>query len=641
MTKDKPSKETVLKHVKSDLEQSKKVKNTINNKIIEWRNIYDAKPYGNETEGRSQIVMPEARNTVDWFVPNAIKPFMVGSVVAQPVSGNDVQQAENITNLLKYQYERKFDKMRFLRRAFKTMSIEGTVIARTGWDFTEEETSRETLTGLAPEYVQVLAEQVQANEGRIENVKIDDDDGTVSIDVVKSKITHNNPTAEIIKNEDFYIDPQATRLEDARYVIQAIDYTLSDLRKLDKKYEDEGIYENVDDLVVENDKDQSSLGAYRDATNLRDYSQQDTELEDKPRKRITIYEYYGEYDLDGDGITEPIVCTFSGNTILRLAPNPFPDKKPPFVACQFREDSFAFWGHSLVELVSPHQKLKTSLMRTWIDMMATSTNGIKAVPKGSLDALNVRKLREAKIGDFIEYDPNRGAPQLLQQTNIPPSMINMYEMLQQEQENSTGLTKYNQGTDASSLNKTATGITAILGQAQVRMWEVTQMFSDSFIKEMLKKWVAYNKAYLADGTLLRLDDKDVQLTRDDIDGDYDLDINVSMTGASEAKAQSIIQLLQVTAPMMQAGAITPDIAQKLIAKLFESLDFKDIAKELDERARQQQLQQQLASYQQLAGAGGTPTMPSGTPQGQQLQTNNGGAIPQAGQGFPMEQPPRA
>ena len=620
-TKNKTVDESVvLRHVKSDLAQAKSTKDQISKHIIDWRNIYDAKPYGNEVDGRSSIVMPEARNAVDWFVPNALKPFMAGKVHANPISSNDVEQADKVTKLLNYQYDRKFPKMHFLRKSLKTMAIEGTVVARTGWDFTEEEVAREKLTGLTPEFVTQLAESVEQSGGTIEKVKIDEDDGSISLEVVKHKILTNNPTTEIIKNEDFYIDPQAQNLADARFCIQAIDYTLSDLRKLDKKYSDEGIYEGVDDLKLENEKDTSTLGAYRDTMNLADYSAKDTDLEDDPRKRITVYEYYGEYDLDGDGLTEAIVCTFAGDTILRLAPNPFPDKKPPFIYCPYREDAFAFWGHSMVDLVAPHQKLKTAMMRTFIDMMASSTNGVKVVPKGSLDALNMRKLREAKIGDVIEVNPASSMlPQLLQQTQIPTSMMEFFQLLDQEKENSSGMTKYNQGGDSGSLNKTATGITAIMQQAQVRMWEVTEMFSDLYLTQMFKKWMSYNKAYLSDKTIIRIDDNDIPLSRDDIDGDFDLDINVSMVGVNEAKTQQITQLLQVAAPMVQSGAITPDIVQRLIAKLFEAMDFKDIAKELNERADQQSGQQ---------SGNGIPPQSGGAIQGLQ--------DPSAGQQIPAD-----
>ena len=636
MKKDKLDKATILRHLQSDLEQAKSAKNQINAKIIQWRNVYDAKPYGNEQDGRSQIVMPEARNTVDWFVPNALKPFITSDVQVNPVSGDDVVQADLVTKLINYQYTRKFNKVQFNRRSLKTMAIEGTVVARVGWEYKEEEDERESYQGVAPEFFAEIGKEMTAKGGKIEKFVQDEDDGTCSFDVVKHTVTANNPTADIIKNEDFYIDPQATTLENARFCIQTIDYSLSDLRLLDKKYDpDNGIYTGVDDIKVENEKDQSSLGAYRDTMNLADYSSKEIDLEDEARKRITIYEYYGDYDLDGDGIVEPIVATWAGNKILRLAPNPFPDKKPPYVACQYREDSFAFWGHSQVELAENMQKIQTAMMRSFIDMMATSANGLKYTRKGNLDSLNMRRLREAKIGDVIEF--NNEMPQQSVPTQIPPSMIQFYQMLTGEMENATGITKYNQGLDANSLNKTATGINAIMSQAQMRMWEVVEVYSDNYIKQIIKKWISYNKAFLTDEVVMRIDGEDIRLSRDDIIGDYDLDVNVTMNGGNEQKQAQITQLLQVAAPMVQQGVITPDIVNKLIAKLFEVMDFKDIAKELNDRARDMGAGGATANPQPV---GEQPTAPQGlngfNGDASMGQINNQ-AVLGAGQGSPMEQ----
>ena len=46
----------------------------------------------------------------------------------------------------------------------------------------------------------------------------------------------------------------------------------------------------------------------------------DTEFrfQDEPRKKVLVYEYWGNYDLDGDGIAEAIVCAWTDDTILRL-----------------------------------------------------------------------------------------------------------------------------------------------------------------------------------------------------------------------------------------------------------------------------------------------------------------------------------
>lgn len=44
---------------------------------------------------------------------------------------------------------------------------------------------------------------------------------------------------------------------------------------------------------------------------------------DPARKRITAYEYWGNWDINGDGTKTAIVATFVGSTMIRCELNPF------------------------------------------------------------------------------------------------------------------------------------------------------------------------------------------------------------------------------------------------------------------------------------------------------------------------------
>lgn len=69
-----------------------------------------------------------------------------------------------------------------------------------------------------------------------------------------------------------------------------------------------------------------------------------------------------------------------------------------------------------------------------------------------------------------EYIPVTGSPResVYDGSQLPISTLamNILEYSQNEIESQTGSTRYNQGLDSNSLNKTATGITAIMGSAE-------------------------------------------------------------------------------------------------------------------------------------------------------------------------------
>jgi len=577
----------VLAIVKADHETAKENKKLIDEKIQDWKDLYDGKPLGNETDGRSKYVAKESQKAVNWWIPNAMKPFMTSDDIVNftPRTFEDVGNAKSQNTLLNYQFNNNFDKYKFLHTSLLLFSTEGTVVSRLGWEheedtevlpfegFTQQQIAELTMNGAEIEIEDQAEVQLDAMESPVQPQTEMIFKGTATI----TKTTVSRPDAEPIKNEDFF--PLGEEIEDG--CIQRIDTNRSDLREQDKKYNDNGIYKNVDEIQA-NGKDEKESGLAQERNDdLRGYGQDsDTSLADKSKEEITIYEYYGNIDKNGDGIAEPIVCVWSGNTILRIADNPFPDKEPPFISAPFMPVAFSFWGNGLPYYLEDNTKVKSAIMRTFIDLMATSTNGINHVRKGSIDALNMRRLREAKVGSVVEWNDLTGYnPQ--QHNDIPASLQKMFELFTAESENESGITRYNQGLDAKSLNKTATGITAIMNQSQMRTWETATRFAEQYMKPLFRKWIAYNQAFLDMNVAVRIVGDDYKsVSKDDIKGNFDLKMNVAIAGSEEAKAQKIIQMLQMVTPLVQNQVLPPSHVSKLIGELEELWEFKELAQEL-------------------------------------------------------------
>ncbi|WP_373069838.1 hypothetical protein [Sulfurimonas sp.] len=588
MERKKLTEDEILQIVKTDLENARTAKAAIETKMVAWREAYEGKP-DKEIPGRSNFVSKDVKKAIHWFIPNAIKPFVSTEniVEATPRSGDATSRAKSQSALLNYQFGNKFNRFNYIHQAMFIGATEGTVVARQGW-LQDVETISENFEALTQEQLIALSQEVDSIEVEEE---IPTENGMVYKGIYKKEtIRDQRPTAEILKNEDFFI--LGDSIDSADACIQKIDTTLSELRKQDKAYNENGIYTNVDNLInTDGNEEQSSLESDR-YTQKQEQGQDSTlKTEDQSRQKVTIYEYYGNIDIDGTGIAEPIVCVFSGNTVLKIGKNPFPDKEPPFVAAPFSKKAFMFWGDALTEFLVDVQNVKTAIMRTFVDLMANSTNGMKHVQKGSIDALNIRRLRAAKIGSVVEWKNLDGFYKDTK-NEIPSDLLKMFELFTAEGENESGVTRYNQGLDAKSLNKTATGINMIMSQSQMRMWESSTLFAENFLKPQMRKWIAYNQEWLSESVAFRVaGDKFEQLNPDDIGGNYDLKINVTLAGGKEQKAQNIIQLIQQAAPLVQAGALKPVYIAKLFIKLVEIWDFKDMASELQAELEHMEAQQ--------------------------------------------------
>lgn len=588
----------VLQIVQANIERAKKAKTDIETKQKRWKQLYNAET-DQTVSGRSKFVSKDAKKNLHWFIPNAMKPFMTTDdiVEAIPRTADDVQRAKSQATLLNFQFNNEFDKYDFLWQSLFVMGSEGTVVARTGWDF-EEEPEHIPFKGTYEQYQTLLndgakfigtpeAERVQVpqpnpldplgNPILVEVVVV-----TGTIEVMKT--VKSRPTAAIIRNENFYIDPDATTIDSAEFTGERIEITLSDLREQEKTDENpNGIYKNIDEVKEELSKPDSTLGLQREQERREHGSNQDEQSSDPSMKKIEIIEYYGKIDVDQDGIAENVVVTYAGNIVIRLEANPFPDKKPPYVAVPYSPAPFSFWGDAMAAFVEDVQQVKTAIMRTFIDTMAHSTNGIKHTLKNALDPLNKRKLRISKIGDVIEWNDAQGLGAYQRETknDIPTSMLKMLELFTAEGENESGITRYNQGLDARSLNKTATGISAIMNQSQMRIWETTSRFAEEYIKKLFRKWIAYNQEFLSDEVAVRIaGNRFENILPDDIGGNYDLSINVAIAGSNQEKAMNIVQLMQMSPQLVQSGIVPADHLADLLASLEELWQFKDLSSDL-------------------------------------------------------------
>ena len=67
---------------------------------------YNGEPYGDEIEGRSQVVTREVMETIEWIMPSLARIFTdVDNMVRfEPVNGDDVEQAKIETEVVNYVY---------------------------------------------------------------------------------------------------------------------------------------------------------------------------------------------------------------------------------------------------------------------------------------------------------------------------------------------------------------------------------------------------------------------------------------------------------------------------------------------------------------------------------------------------------
>ena len=507
-------KQEILDALKADLNAANIMRTEWFNKMADWRNETNGMPYGNEEAGKSKIISKDIKKQLEWMLPSLADPFLSSPdiIKCNPVTAEDVMSARQNQLLLNTQFCRKFPRYNFIMKSLKVLATEGTVTIQTGWDYEDEEV-----------------------ETMMETVAVDEITGEEYITMAKQKqtiITKNQPTAKVCRNEDIYIDPTCMDdMDKCQFVIHRYETDISTLRA-------DGRYKNLDKVAAYEGQNRD-YGFYpQDHTYFQ--------FKDEPRKKMVVYEYWGNYDVNEDGIAEPIVCAWIGNTIIRLQSNPYPDKKPPFVVVPFNAVPFQIHGESLASVIGDNQKVKTAVVRGIIDNMAQSNNGQVGMRKGALDISNRKKFL---AGRNFEYN---GTPNDFWQgsyNQIPGSAFDMMNIMNNEIEAQTGVKSFSGGINAGSLGSTATGARGALDATATRRISLVRNIAENLIKPLMRKWMSYNAEFLDEEEVVRITNEQfVPIRRDDLLGNIDIDISISTAEDNSAKAQELSFLLQTMGP---------------------------------------------------------------------------------------------
>ncbi len=593
----------ILGVIEHDLSESRSYHDEAMGEITTWIDEYNGEPYGNEVDGRSQIVWKLIKKQGEALVSNIIKPFMSNYDIVEvnPVTEADVYKSKISEKLINHYWNKDMNATRLLKMLGKVVVPEGTVFMRVGWNRKTKE-KKQTIP------LEALTEEMRASFGQRgakfkENIK----DSTVTITVVS--ILENNPTAKVVRNEDVFIDPTADTFEESKFLIYESRVSLSDVKK-DPVYDKDAV-KKLEKIIDENDD------ARTDGNDIHNYNTTDFEFSDKARKKVTLYEYWGEYDIDGDGNTCPVVATMAKygekNLILRMERNPFPHKKIPFVCIPLYEDPFKIYGRSLSDAITDEQKLSTSVVRGIIDNMANSNNGIKFFKKGALDATNFARL---KRGDkYVEINTHDSINTAILDGNfnqLPQHIYQMLGMLDTQAQSLTGLSNAMQGIPGSEIKSSTSNFSAMMSQSQIRLLDVTNNMTYG-IKSMLNMWMAMSAKYVDENEIKRITGIDIptlkgqetqrliqefgldqlppdtaqkammlvaqevedMFNREDLK--YDIKMKVGTDGLKQIKIQNLLMLMQQLAPLAQAGNVPPDAIKLLVADLAEQLDRPDIA----------------------------------------------------------------
>ena len=512
-TKIKIDKAKILRSCKADFKNADTLRKDVDAAIRQRRSTLNGEPYGNEEKGKSRIVPKVAKRQQAWNIPSLKEPFVStpNLVRFSPITADDVEAARQNELLLNTQFCRQFDRYNFITKALKVLETDATVFVQTGWEYEEEEIEQEVESVVIDEYGNPTVTKTMEK---------------VVVPVV------NKPTARVCRSEDIFPDPTCEDdLSKAQFVVYRYETDLSTLRK-------DGRYKNLDKVM-------QSLADIEDP----DYINPDAtyfKFEDTARKKILVHEYWGNYDINEDGIAEPIVCVWVNDIIIRLEDNPYPDKQIPFLSCPADSVPFKLYGENDIDNIEDQQKVITAITRGIINNMAASNNGQTGVRKGALDPVQKKRMLDGKNFEF------NGTPNDIWQgsyNQIPSSAFNMLQLMNGEVDSLTGVKGFSGGINGGSLGSSATAARGVMDATAVRRLDKVRNIAENLIKPLVRKWMSYNSEFLSDEEVIRTTENEhVAIRKSDLEGRLDVDIEISTPEDDTAKRNELGFLLQTMGP---------------------------------------------------------------------------------------------
>lgn len=587
--------QTVVRYVQNDIKRAEAYSASKIEPVVKERyEIYyaDKEYYRNKfpiLSKTSDLVSTDVADTIEWALPSLMKVF-TGSdevITIAGVTEEDDNKAETMQELLVYQLQRQNKFFPILYNWIKDSLITGLGIIKCYWERTEGYTTEQTK--LNNEALQAL---IQTGV-EVTDIQGPDIYGDFDVTYQSPYYVKNAPKIENILISEFIYSPDAKSLDEANFVAHKRTVTMSYLRER----EAQGVYANIDDIKVDKFKG-SSYDPIDEVVgdNYVDITQE----EQKARQEVVIYECYTKIDINGDGILEDMIITICGDTIIRMEQNYM--GRHPFFAISPTKDPHRIWvKRSYAELIGELQDLKVALTRQIMQNVALTND-----PKMLLDetAINIddfvqgRKVVRMKAGHSLHE-----VAMPMPVTPLSPQTFTFLEWVEGQKENRTGITRYNQGLDANSLNKTATGISAILGQSSQRLELVARMFAETGLYELFRFMVSLNQKFIDQATVIRLTNKEMRITPEDLDGSFDLIVNAGISIAT--KESTIMATQTLLTAIMQANAggymvSTPENIYNLFKKWIESIGFKNYGDYItDPAVTQQRMMMEMQLKQQV------------------------------------------
>ena len=452
--------------------------------------LYRAKKFGNEKVGRSQLVSSDVFDVVEWILPDLLEVFS-GNIFRVEIKENS-QLAFMIEKAINEMFNEKPNG--FLKKYlyFKDALIHKFSMAKT-YARVEDKLIIKHINSLELEQMQALLSDPFMKKMLNYDVITETDPLTRDEKVVYTNIrfkyldtTNRRIITDILSIDEYRFTPIFDQYGTPVFQAHAKVVDMDFLRRMERL----GHFKNVGRIEPSVTMDmQTYMSNALAEDGLGQVRWDDVGKLDESRRQTEVWECHLKIDIDKDGYSEDVIVTMNAGdgVILNVVPNTLGNIFTKLTSCP---DVHKFAGISIGEELEDLQKLKSALMRHLVENVANVNYGFWRIDPNALVAVR-DILRHSGFLRATKGQVERFAPQPLDNT-----IARTLEFFEGVKENRIGVTRYNQGMDAESLNRTATGIIKIMRAASKRVRNIALIFAQTGLTDLAQVYANLYKRFI-------------------------------------------------------------------------------------------------------------------------------------------------
>jgi hypothetical protein len=534
---------------------------------------YKGKPFGNEIEGRSKVVLRDVSDTVEWILPTLMRMFTgtnkLCRIEADKPGEAYKMRAKKGTLGVNHVLMKQNPGFMLLHTWMKDALLQKVGITKTYYE-DKVEPRRDRFQGLTETELHLLATEdgleLTALDERVENLNGQD---MVFYDVeVLNTRSRGRIRAVNVPPEYFRIAKRTVHLDDeCTFSAEHSQVLASDLIAMgfDKNLVLSAPYDDEPDANTEADE------RFEDEEWTPDYGQ---DRMDPASRKLWITEAYIRIDEDGDGYSELRRILFVGSGPLIILDNQIVNHNPYSSLCPVPMPH-KFFGESIADLVMDLQLIRSTLLRQMMDNLYLSNNPRTEVVEGQV---RLEDMLVSRPGGLVRVR----APGMMREIMTQPfsaMALQAFELLKGEREERTGITRANQGLDAQSANKTATGLQELMAAAAVKVDHIARIFAETGVKDLCRSVYLTMIESPMKPFQAKLDDGEwVEVNPNLWDPDFDVHVEVGLgVGKATERMTQMKMVMDLQAQLTTMGfggfLVTPDHFFNAAEKMTEAMGF--------------------------------------------------------------------